>query len=238
MTFYLIGLGLNLQSISVEALESLKTCKKIYLESYTVDFPYTIKDLEKSLNQKIIPLSREPVESEKFLDEAKKQDIALLVYGDSLSATTHISLIEKCKKEKIPFKIFHNSSILTAISETGLQLYKFGRVASMPKFQKNFEPDSFIDIIADNQKIKAHSLLLTDIGLSSTQALTQLEQVLEKRKIKFDKIIMASQLGTEKSKIYYDTIKKIKTQNIALPFCIIIPSDLHFTEKEFLENFA
>jgi len=40
MTFYLIGLGLDLKSISVDALDIIKKCKKVYLEDYTVDFPY------------------------------------------------------------------------------------------------------------------------------------------------------------------------------------------------------
>ena len=52
MTFYLIGLGLNPSSISVEALEVLKKCKKIYLEDYTSNFPYSIKKLEKTIRKK------------------------------------------------------------------------------------------------------------------------------------------------------------------------------------------
>ena len=36
---YLIGLGLNEKSISLEGLEAVKKCKKVYLEGYTVDFP-------------------------------------------------------------------------------------------------------------------------------------------------------------------------------------------------------
>ena len=44
---YLIGLGLNEKSISKESLASAKKCEKLYLEGYTVDFPY---DIEKDLN--------------------------------------------------------------------------------------------------------------------------------------------------------------------------------------------
>ena len=47
MVFYLIGLGLNLKSISLEALEILKRCKRVYIENYTVEFPYNGKELEK-----------------------------------------------------------------------------------------------------------------------------------------------------------------------------------------------
>lgn len=93
MSFYLIGLGLDKKSISLEALEVLKSCKEIYLETYTVNFPYTLEELEKEYQLTITPLDRQRVEDESLLKKAKDEDVALLVYGDSLSATTHMQLI-------------------------------------------------------------------------------------------------------------------------------------------------
>ena len=235
MVFYLIGLGLNEKSMSVEAVETLKECDKVYLENYTVDFPYKLEKLEKFLGKEVISLAREKVESEEILNQAKKQKIALLVYGNPLSATTHISLILACKKKKISYKIIHSESILTAIAETGLQLYKFGKTASMPKFQKNFEPDSWYDLVLQNERIKAHTLLLTDIGLTTKEAISQLRKVCDKRNICIEKIIICSQLGTHKSKIFYDSLENLEKRKIEVPFCIIIPSELHFVEKEALE---
>ena len=98
MVFYLIGLGLNLKSISLEALEILKRCKRVYIENYTVEFPYKIQDLERVVG-KIIPLTRIMIENEKFVEEGKNKNIALLIYGSPLIATTHISLILKCKNK-------------------------------------------------------------------------------------------------------------------------------------------
>ena len=92
MTFYLIGTGMNENSISADALKILNSCDKIYLENYTVNFPYPIKELEKSLKIKITELNRAKVEDESILKKAKTQNIALLVYGDALSATTHMQL--------------------------------------------------------------------------------------------------------------------------------------------------
>ncbi len=235
MVFYLIGLGLNEKSLNLEALETIKKSDKVFLENYTVDYPYLILEIEKLIEKEIKELGRVDVENEKFLDEAKKKNISLLVYGNPLSATTHISLILTCKKQKIPYKIIHAESILTAISETGLQLYKFGKTASMPKFQKNFEPDSFLNIILDNEKIKAHTLLLTDIGLSSKEAIEQLQKTTKNRNIKLDKIIICSKTGTNESKIFYDTLDNLKKKTIKMPFCIIIPSVLHHVEDEALE---
>ena len=62
MTFYLIGLGLNEKSLSLEALDVLKKSKEIYLENYTVEFPYKKEELEKTIGKKISELGREQVE--------------------------------------------------------------------------------------------------------------------------------------------------------------------------------
>jgi diphthine synthase len=235
--FYLIGLGLDAESLSAKALSILKKCKKVYLESYTVDFPYSFEQLEKELDlhEKIIKLNREIVEREDFLKEAKKLDIALLAYGSPLVATTHISLILKCKKDKIKYQILHNASIFDAITETGLQLYKFGKIASMPKFQINFEPSSFLDVLKENQSIKAHTLILTDINLNSKDALVQLEKTSKIKNIKLEKIIIISRAGTNESQIYYNTIENLKKIEAKMPFCIIIPSGLHYLEEEALK---
>jgi len=234
MVFYLIGLGLELGSITSESKNILKKCKKIYLENYTVNFPYSFAELENSINKKIVSFSRVEVEKEDFLKDPGKQDIALLVYGSPLNATTHISLILKCKKEDIQYQIIQNASIFDAIAETGLQLYKFGKTTSMPKWQKSYEPTSFLDVVKENHSINAHSLILTDIGLKSKDALKQLKKSAEEKKIKLEKIILLSQAGTKEKKIFYDTLGNLEKIDAKLPFCIIIPSKMHFLEEEAL----
>ena len=66
--FYLIGLGLDVKGISIEGWEICGKCEKLYLESYTIELPYKIKELEKFLGKKVIELDREQVEGEKFID--------------------------------------------------------------------------------------------------------------------------------------------------------------------------
>jgi len=239
MTFYLIGLGLNENSITKESIGILNKCKKIYLENYTVDFPYKIEELEKSIGRKVISLDRERVEKEEFVVDAKKIDVALLVYGSPLSATTHYSALMRCRKEGIKYRIIYNGSIFDAIAETGLQIYKFGKTASMPKWIKGkYEPMSFIELVRDNIKIKSHTIILVDIGLEFEDAIWQLIETIKRNKIDSDKIIVCSSLGTENSRIYYGKFNKLLDLDVRKPFCFVIPSDeLHFTEEEVLEEF-
>lgn len=236
---YLIGLGLNQGGISQEGLDIIKKCKKIYLENYTVEFPYSVKELEEVIEKKITVVDRCFVEGFKIIEEAKKADVALLVYGSPLTATTHISLIQEAEKSNLKYRILFNASILDAVAETGLQLYKLGKTASMPKWdkEKNYTPDSFIEIIRDNQSINAHTLLLIDIGLYFQEALKQLEISTKNKKLKLKKIIICQMLGTKKQRIIYSEIERIKKDKIKNPFCIIIPAKLHFIEKEVLEKF-
>ena len=234
---YIIGLGLNKESISKQGIKAIKACKKIYLENYTVDFPYSQKELEKVIKRKIISANREFVESNSLVKEAKNENICLLVYGSPLTATTHISLIQESKKNKTKINIIYNASIFDAIAETGLEIYKFGKVTSIPKWTKSFKPTSFMEIVKQNQGIDAHSLILIDIGLEIKDAIEELETSAEEHKINLDHIILCSKLGTENSKILYKTSEELKKINVKKPYCIIIPSKLHFLEQEVLEKF-
>jgi len=229
---YIIGLGLEINGISLHGKKILKSAavKKVYLEEYTVDFPYTKKELEKELKIKVISANREFVESEEIVSIAKKEDVALLVYGSPLSATTHISLINSCKKQKVKFKVLHSGSVFDAVAESGLQLYKFGKTTSLPKWQKNFQPTSFIEVIKENQLIKAHTLLLIDIGLDFNSAREELKE----SGFKLGKVIVCCKLGI-KSKFFYNFLEKIPEDKIERPYCIIIPGALSESEKESLE---
>jgi len=232
---YIIGLGLNVEGISVQGLEILKRCKKIYLENYTVDFPYSEGELNEKLGlKKLYPADREFIESEKIVDEAKKMDVALLVYGSPLTATTHISLINEAKRLGIKCKVIYSASIIDAVAETGLQLYKFGKVTSIPKF----EAESFMEVIKENNSINAHTLILADIGLDFQDALEKLKTATANHNFKLEKIIVCQRLGTKNSKIFYKNIKDFEEfTGVRSPFCFIIPGKLHFLEREYLNGF-
>lgn len=238
MTLHLIGTGMTSNSLTSEATETLKSFNKIYLENYTVNFPYPKSELEKNYKIKIQELPREQVENESILTEAKDQEIALLVYGDSLSATTHMQLILECKKLMIPYKIYHNASILTTIAETGLSLYKFGKTTSMPNWAEHTnKPTSFISYIKQNLSIDAHTLILTDIGLEIKNAISQLKEASESENLKLpEKIIAISAAGTSKQKTFYNTPENLAAQNIPMPFCLIITNLLSHSEIEALKT--
>lgn len=236
---YLIGIGLDKNDISLKALAAIKKCKKVYLETYTTKLPYSKAELEKIIKKKTIEANRETVENkmQMLLDEARKQNIALLIYGDPLAATTHITLLLEAEKQKIKIQVIHAPSILTAVSETGLQLYKFGKTASLPRWQENFRPNSFFNIINENLGMNAHTLLLVDIGLNVQDALEELKES-SGGSLSDNLVVIASRLGTPRQKIISGKLKELIKEKLKIgePFCIIIPSSLHFTEAEMLKK--
>ena len=239
MTLYLIGLGLNEHSISKEGMEAIAKCKRVYLENYTVDFPYTEHQLEEVIGKKVISADRDKVEGLSMIDEAQKLNVALLVYGSPLTATTHITIIDECRKSGVKYKILYNASIFDAVAETGLQLYKFGKVASMPAWKKSFEPTSFMEIVQQNMSQQAHSLILVDIGLQFPKALTQLKKAAEEYNIPLKKLVVCQAMGTKNRKILYRTLEEVEGYDgVKPPYCIILPSKMHFVEKEVLESFS
>lgn len=232
---YIIGLGLNEKGISIEGKEILNKCKKIYLEYYTIEFPYKLNKLEKIIGRKIYKLDRDYVESNNLVLEAKKENISLLVYGSPLFATTHISLIEECKKNNIKYKIIYSASVFDAVAESGLQLYKFGKIASIPNWKNNPKTFSFLDIVKENKSIEAHSLILVDIGLNFSEALNQLDESCKNKNFNIHKILICSKLGVS-NKFYYDEIENLKNKKVNPPFCFVIPGKMHFLEEEIINK--
>jgi diphthine synthase len=238
---YLIGLGLDKKDISLKGLEIVKKCDYVYLEIYTNVYYYSQKEIEKVIGKKTIRADRKMIEEGKeIIDNARKKSVAVLVSGDPLSATTHIDLMLRAKKEKIKVNVIHAPSIFTAVAETGLQLYKFGKTASIARWQPNFHPESFYDIIKENLNVHAHTLVLIDIGLPVKEALGYVDSIAKMRDPEMleRKILVCELLGTDKQKITYGKLNELMKKKYFSPACIIIPGGLHFMEIEALSRFS
>ena len=238
---YLIGLGLNDEKdITIKGLEAIKKCKEIYLENYTSKLQVSKEDLEKFYKKKIIEANRNLIENNfgEIIKKSKKINIALLIIGDVFSATTHISIYNRCKEFNCKVEVINNSSILNAVGITGLELYKFGKITSIP-FDLNVTTP--IEVINFNLKNDLHSLILLDLDIEKNRFLTIKEscEYLIKNNIK-EKIIACARLGIKNFIIKYGSLERIKDINFGKPpYCLIIPSkNLHFVEEESLNGIS
>lgn len=249
MALYMIGLGLgDEKDISVRGLEIVRDCNFVYLESYTSKLQIDTKKLEDFYGKKIILADRELVEKkaeEEIVKKAIDNNVAFLVIGDVFSATTHVSLAQSAKKAGVKLKVIHNASVLTAIGDTGLSLYKFGKAASIPFDSKDVEAP--YDLMLENKDM--HTLFLLDLRplegkfMTVKEAIEYLLAVDEKRKGGVFKeetmVIGCSALGTEEERIVYGTAKQVmKERLVGFPHCLIVPGKLHFMEEEYLKTFS
>jgi len=234
---YLIGLGLNDEKdLTLKAIEIAKKCE-CFIELYTSIWKGSLENLKEIIRKDIKVLNRKDLEEnlELFIEKAKENDIVLFVPGDPLAATTHIDIVYEAKRKKIPVKIIHNASIFSAIGEVGLQLYKYGKTATIPLSGKL---KNVKDAIKRNKRLGLHTLLLLDIDHENNifmKVPDALKILLKKKVVKeTDQIIAFSNAGGN-SKIYYDSVRGLKMKEIESPAVLIIPSKLHFREKDFLE---
>lgn len=249
---YLIGIGIcDEKDISLRALEAIKQCGAVFAESYTSILSHgSLLRLEALCGKKITRLSRNDVEGEKeILDACKNSDACLLVAGDPLIATTHVSLLVEAQKRGIATKAIHSSSILSAaIGESGLQAYRFGKIITIPKWKPNYKPSSPYDTIEENLSRNLHTLLLLDLDekgahLEPKEALRELLAMEEEKKKGLispaTNFLLLSRVGWPTQRRAYSSLAALLDGHTDdLPAVLILPAKLHFMEEEFLLSFA
>lgn len=243
---YLIGTGLgNEKDLTINAKDVIKECDFVYLENYTSYVGFDVKKLEKLVKKNIILVNRNFVEVEnEIIKNAKNKNVAFLVKGDVFSATTHTDLFIRAKQNNIEVSILHNASVLTAIGDTGLSLYKFGKVISIPF--NNDLIDSPYEIFLENKDM--HTLFLLDLRPDENRYMNfkeGLKYLLKKSSEKNDnkindetKCVVCCGLGTGKTVIKYGKIADLLKLDVnVFPQCIVAPSSLHFMEEEMLNYY-
>ncbi|MEM4348564.1 MAG: diphthine synthase [Candidatus Anstonellaceae archaeon] len=244
----LVGLGISDEKgMPLAGLEELSSCEEIFAESYTSLLPQgTLARLEKMLGKKIHLLKREEVESEKrILLAASSGKAALIVPGDPLIATTHISLLISAKKAGIHTKVVHASSILSsAIGESGLQVYKFGKPATIAFWRENYKPMAAYETIKENLERGLHTLLFLDVDeklgpMKPSDAAELLLEMEKKGKAKIlsgsTKVVLLEGVGWSQSRASYLRLSELtKLSSSQLPCILIVHGRLHFLEEEYL----
>jgi diphthine synthase len=249
---YLVGLGLYDElDITLKALKILREVDIVYAEFYTNASNADIENLEKLIGQKIRVLNRPDLEEhpeENVLRDSLKGKAALIVPGDPMVATTHTDLVLRARKLGIKTKIAHASSIYSAVAETGLQIYKFGKTTSIPFPDKSYSPTSHYDVLKENLKTGSHTLFLLDLKPEENRFMSvndAIEVLLKIEEIKKENVftdgtlcVGAARLGND-SLIRSGSAKDMLDYDFGKPPCVlIVPGKLHFMEGEMLKTFA
>lgn len=230
----IIGLGLEDREINEKGINAMEEADKAFAEFYTNTETVGLERLEEKTGTEIEKISREEVEQEdRIVNEAGEKDVAFLVSGDALTATTHYDIKHRAEKKGIGTKVIHAPSIFTSIAETGLNVYKFGRTVTLPEQGK---PESVIEHIEKNDSVGLHTLILLDINYDASDAakkMVEMEEELADREA-----VILERANLESQEITVSTLEEVSLGGFGdPPHSIILPGEKSHKEEEFLESY-
>jgi len=243
----IIGLGLwDERDLTFRALDVLKASERVYLEGYTSYYNGDLQKLKDLIGKDVVVLGREDLEQTPEDTVLAGGEVSLLVMGDPLSATTHADLLMRAAEKGVKTRIIHNASVMTAVAETGLQLYKFGRTTTIAYPEGNYFPKSPYEVVKENKMRGLHTLCLLDVKSNEKRYMTINEGIELLLKMEEDRMqnqikkttpcIGVARLGGD-TVIKYGSAEQLMNEDFGgPPHTLIIPSKLHEMEEEFLKK--
>jgi diphthine synthase len=250
---WFVGIGINgYRGLSIAALDVLRKCDIVYIERFTgVLTEVDIQGLNSLLEMHTIPVQRWFVEDGRdLLEAARTKDVALVTYGDPLIATTYSELRSRATKNSIKTAILHSASgIASIIGESGLHVYKFGRMVTMTS--ELHSAVTVYNTIFQNLLAGSHTLILTEYNhndeskepffldpSSVFKMLLDAERAHKQEVFSDDTFaVVASRVGMQDQKITSGKVKSLMKLEFGIgPHSVIITGALHFTETQALAS--
>lgn len=252
VALHLVGLGLHdPSSITVRGLEVARAADVVYAEFYTAILSGSQEDLERFLGRPVLVLDRLGVErgGPRLLEEARSKEVALLVAGDPMAATTHTDMLVRFRQAGVPLHIVHAPSIFSAAPGLlGLQHYKFGRATTLVKPEKGWSPTSPFDAVAENHARGLHTLVLLDIKSDLGYFMTAnegLEILLDLAKRTGNgwfgddtQVGVVARAGAREPGVTTGTVGQLRGADFGKPLhCLVVPGKLQVVEQEAWDSF-
>lgn len=250
---YLVGAGIYDTFEMCNSISILKSCDRIYLESFTSPISDNFIDILKTTmepEKKIEFVKRWFVEDgRQILEESKTLNVGLISYGDPTIATTFTELRIRAMKNNIDVKVVHAASGITSlVGECGLQIYKIGKLVTM--MEERQSAISVYSTVFSNLNLNCHTLILTEYRqgddgtvffLKPNNVMLRLLDVEKDIMYGFVSedsfLIVLSRIGTDGQKIFSGKIKSLLELDYGKgPHAIIFPSRFHFTEEDAILN--
>ncbi|HVP15910.1 MAG TPA: diphthine synthase [candidate division Zixibacteria bacterium] len=249
-----VGLGLHDDmGISLRGLNEVKSADTVFAELYTSLLPgFSLERFEKTCGRRVNIVSRTDIEernAQVILKAAENHKAVLLVPGDPLIATTHVSLRIEAEKRGIKTQIVNGASVLSAvIGLSGLHNYKFGKSVTIP-FPNETPSETPYSVISQNKEHGLHTLCLLDIEMENRRflsiqgALSELLRIEAQRKkltaTEETLVVGVARAGSSDTRVRAGFIKDMLNYDFGgPPYSLIFPGELHFMEAEALTVLA
>ncbi len=247
---HLVGIGLTKADLPAGSLEICKRCA-LYADNYTTYVPQdridqieyltgrSVKRLDRSMLEESLPV---------LLGEAENKDVAILIGGDPLIATTHKIIFIAAKKAGIEVRVHHAASIITVlIGESGLDFYRFGQMCTIAKWTDNYKPVSFYETIQRNLASNLHSTVFLDYEISNNSSLelSKAIRILREAESSYNgkiiddatSVIVMHSMSHHNERKMFTTIAEASGMVLDPgPTSIIIPAKLSDIEKEAISS--
>lgn len=250
---WFVGTGIDgYRGLSVAALDVLRKCQVIYIERFTSAVSEgDIKGLNSLLEVNIQPVQRWFVEDGRdIIESARTKNVALVTYGDPLIATTHCELRSRAARNSVKTAVLHSASgIASTIGESGLHVYKFGRMVTM--MSELHSAITVYNTVFQNLLTGNHTVILTEYSyndeskepffLNPSSVFNMLldAERTHKHQIFSDDtfVVVASRVGMHDQKIISGKVGSVRQLEFGIgPHSVIITGALHFTEIQALTS--
>src|SRR5438105_10475144 len=108
-----VGTGIDgVRGLSIAALEELRKCDIVYAEDFTSHISgVQLSELSSLIGKQVSTIPRWYIEDgREILERAKNEVLAIVSYGDPLTATTHAELRVRASKMSVKTRVFHAAS--------------------------------------------------------------------------------------------------------------------------------
>jgi len=247
---YLVGMGLSYKYLTLEALEAIAKADRVFVDTYTGQVD--LEGLEKVLAKSFVKVSRRELEEGsgrvilELLEEGKR--VVLLVPGDPLVATTHVTLLLEAHARGFRFHVIPGVSIVpTALSMSGLMVYKMGKIATVVYPKDGIVYEYAYDVIKANDSLNLHTLLLLEydgekgIAMRASEAieiLKSIEEIKREGVVRDDRLVsVVASLGYPDFIVCVGELKRILMLKVeVVPQTLVFASPrLHPIEVEMMK---
>jgi diphthine synthase len=247
----LAGAGVHPGSVSAEVAEAVSRADAVYVDSYTMPgVAWLVEWARRHAPDRIVVASREALESgaPRIAEEARDGLVVVLVPGDPLIATTHISLLAEASARGVEWRVIPGvSGVVSAKTLSGLQYYRFGRTITIPGPWRGVKAVSIVAQLYGNLCVGLHTLLLLDVSEEGRQLdpaagaaeLSRLEEELA-GEVGFDPILhrlmaaVVERAGTPEASVYWGRLAGIRAGRWREPSSIVLPGIIHGSEADMI----
>ncbi|MEB3851910.1 MAG: diphthine synthase [Desulfurococcales archaeon] len=255
MPLILAGAGVYPGSVTSEVAGLVASADRVYVDTYTMPgADWLLAWARRVAGERVAPASREALEARarEVVEEARRGTVVVLVPGDPLIATTHVSLLVEAAGRGVEWRVAPGvSGAVSAKVLSGLQYYRFGRTVTIPGPWRGVRAVSVVSQIYGNLCVGLHTLALLDVSEDGSQlppaagagTLVELEGELARDMGVEEGVLpgllaaVVERAGTPEARAYWGTLGGIASGGGSrAPSSIVVAGIVHPTEADVLEG--